>query len=453
MLSVAEVRQHLPRTVGDLARLANPRISNELLNYVWKDHKLVVLLDGLDEVVDPLDKTLSQHQPLLRALGQVIPANARLVITCRSVFYSAIAADVPLASAGQSVDSTDAAIAFALGEQVTKPEVLTLCDVSIDESEKFLSRGPAGNIWPVARERFNLTEFVKSPFTLKLLERALPALLSKAELLDLDRLYEVAITAMLKRDGRIGDEYIDTAMEALENLVMQGTTKNQNAEVAGISCGILIQKSATHTQFQHRSLAEFFFSRALFRELAKYDSTTLARMDLIRGFNICRFLVPRIKRNYQLRAEGNQVGIARWVTSREFVEFCRRTGWRLNRWGWTPYEAEVAKVEYASEASLEIEHDSIDLTKPNDTPATGISWFDAVQYCRWAGRKLLSSDLIALMKFGCSELQPRYSWALDWNDEKKGYVEGLVVEVNGDVTRAIGINPDYRSRSLGIGVL
>jgi hypothetical protein len=278
-------------------------------------------------------------------------------------------------------------------------------------------------------------------------------LLSKAELLDLDRLYEVAIAAMLKRDGRIGDDYMDTAMEALEDIVMRGATKDRTAEAAGISCGILAQGSATPTQFQHRSLAEFFFSRALFRELARYESTTLARIDLIRGFNICRFLVPRIRRNYQLRADGKQGRVARWVTSREFVEFCRRTGWRQNRWGWTPYEPEVGKVDYASEASLQIENDSIDLTNPNGAPATSISWFDAVQYCRWAGRKLLTNDSTALMRFDCSEAQPRYSWALDWNDERRGYVEGLVIGANGDVTGAIGINPDYRSRSLGIAVL
>jgi NACHT domain len=202
-VSLGEIRQNLPQTIDDLARAANPKLSTGLLNHVIANCQLFVLLDGLDEVVDPKDRGLSQHRPIIDALSKTIPPRSRLVLICRTMFYDAVALDVSPLVTEQFADSTDTAITLALEGEFTKPEILLLCDVMIEDADRYLSQGTSSNVWPSAKDRQELADFLKSPFTLRLLERALPEILTKADVLDLDRLYEVAIRSMLLRDGRI----------------------------------------------------------------------------------------------------------------------------------------------------------------------------------------------------------------------------------------------------------
>lgn len=201
-ISLADVRRQVPRSVADLAALADPKLPESVSGFAIEKFVPIVLLDGLDEVVDPQDRNLSQHRPVLQGLGRIIPPDARLIITCRTLFYESVAADVAALQGGREVDRTEAAISAALEGGFDKPEVLALCDVAIEEGERYLSTGTAGNVWPTARGQLDLSEFMRSPFTLRMLERALPSLLAQSGLVDLDKLYDVAIKAMLLKDKK-----------------------------------------------------------------------------------------------------------------------------------------------------------------------------------------------------------------------------------------------------------
>lgn len=343
-------------------------------------------------------------------------------------------------------------ITEVLDEEFKKPEILSLSDVSIEEGDKYLKAGMASDIWPKARAQFDLTEFLSSPFTLRLLERALPTLLMNVEMIDLDRLYEWAIQSMLLRDGRVPKEGIEPALQALERFGLEADSSDRTWTSAALACGILAVNERNRLGFQHRSVAEFFWARALFRQLAEFDASVLARLDLIGGYNICRFLVPRLRRGFDVVARKQERYEAHWVNISEFRSFCDETGWRRGvGYGYHPYRTGIDAPPYATDSSLELEARGFDPSGRQLGPATRISWFDALQYCRWSGRKMLSCGVDSVQVQVFID-KPRYTWGSDWHDERKAYVTVLEIGPSGNVDRSIGVNPDFRSESIGLAV-
>jgi hypothetical protein len=452
LLPLAEVRQALPRTVDDLAALASPKPSNALLVYAIQNFRVLLLLDGLDEVMDPTDRRLSQHRPVIEALAGVIPHSARVILTCRSMYYEAIEPDISVLGRPHAVDRTEDAITQALEGDFPKPEILSLCDVTIEDGDSFLRQGAAGNIWPRAQQQFDLSEFLRSPFTLRLLERALPTLLANAGVVDLDGLYEAAIRSMLLRDGRVPKEGIDAALQALEYFSFGSEVADRAWINAALSCGVLVVNDRKTVRFQHRSLVEFFFARAVARQMAAFDASVLARLDLIGGFNICRFLVPRLRRTFDVIAGRQLDSPAHWVTCGEFKSFCDDSGWRHGLgYGYHPYEASADAPQYATDADLQLERAGFDPDASPDAPAARISWFDALQYCRWSGHKMLPGTTDD-GPVEVSKGMPSYSWAAAWNDERNAWVTALRLHSSGAFDRVIGVNPDYRSTSIGLAI-
>jgi hypothetical protein len=369
------------------------------------------------------------------------------------MFYDAVAHDISPLLTGQLVDSTDRAITLALEGEFKKPEILSLCDVMIEDADRYLRQGMSSNVWPGAKERRELADFLKSPFTLRLLERALPEILTKAEILDLDRLYEVAIQSMLLRDGRISKEGLESTLEALERFVLSGAILDHASVSAGLACGILARHDNAQIAFQHRSFAEFFLSRLIFRQLSEFNARILGRLDLIGGFNICRFLIPRLRRGFPETIAAADVPAMRWVTQQEYISFCTETGWRNGvGYGYHPYAGEEETPRFTTERDLMLERSGFDFNDSSVRAATSISWFDAFQYCRASGRKMVASGSKAWAEIELANAAPIYSWAAEWQDERRAYVAAMKRAENGAFSTVIGINPDYRAKDLGLAV-
>jgi NACHT domain len=452
-VSLAEVRQSLPQSVDDLARLASPTLSKALLVHAVQNLRVFALLDGLDEVMDPTDPKLSQHRPVIDALGGVIPKTSRILLTCRSMYYQAIAPDLSVLDETHPDDRTDAAITAALEGHFPKPEILSLCDVSIEEGENYLSRGLSSNVWPDVKKQFDLTEFLRSPFTLRLLERALPSLLATTGAIDLNQLYEAAMHSMLLRDSRVPREGLENILQALALFSLTGNIADRTWTNAALSCGILSLDEHDTLRFQHKSLAEFFFARALTAQIAAFDASILARLDLIGGYNICRFLVPRLRTSFDIAASALDNFEARWLTHGEFKRFCDQTGWRRGvGYGYHPYRSGVDAPPYSSKAGLQLETKGFDRSASEAVPATRISWFDALQYCRWSGQKMLAETSPA-GRIKAPDGKLRYCWAANWYDERRAYISALEFDASGHLSGSIGVNPDYRSESIGLALV
>jgi hypothetical protein len=446
---LSEVRAHNPRNMSELASIADPYLP-EMVPEIVCQHMPLILLDGLDEVVDPRDRSLSPHRPVLEALGRILPKQARIVITCRSMFYEAVSFDVNRLEEVVATDRTEAAITTAITGAYGIPELMTLCDIDLTQAETYLQRGIAGAAWSKTERSHNIFTFMTSPFTLRMLERALPVILSQHEQIDLDMLYEIGIKSMLLRDGRLTDAAVEAALGTYEELAGGAPQASKSEPMrAGMACGLLREIGSGGVTFHHRSFLEFFLSRRLFGQMSDFDASLLARLDLIGGFNVCRFLVPRLRSNLDISAIGDTVKGLAWLTETAYAEFCKATGWRHGvGYGIHPYFERSDSPLYSTEPDLLLDGEGFSSEGRDEGLATRVSWFDAIMYCRWSGRRLLHSDQLAGIDQGITQGRMVYSWADDWNNEKRAYIAAHCF--NDDGSRIVGLNPDFRSKDLGI---
>ncbi|ANP45662.1 hypothetical protein ATE48_06870 [Candidatus Viadribacter manganicus] len=445
LISFRDLRNAPPHSFSALSELAVNAPDQDLAAEAAGRREVVLLLDALDEIMRPTDTDLSEHASALEALAQSIPGGARIALTCRTMFYTGLAEEaLPFLEKQRShgcVDRTEDAIAMALNGIVPdRPAFLKLTEVKENDARRYLS----GLNEAMAREverRPDLAQFARAPFTLRLLETALPLMLDEGGVVDLDRLYETAISATLLRDHRIARKDVDYALNTLSLCALSRVAPPDDIAEAALACGMLVEADNGAFSFRHNSYFEFFLSRAIAIEMADYRSIALARFNLIGAYNVCRFLVPRLKRGYDVGAV--HAGAPSYVSGASFADFCKKTGWRMQTgFGHHPPSA----LGYTSVQGIALDRDGFALDAGGAEPAANISWFDAFQYCKWSNRVMLASNANAC-EAGAPVLD--YSWAHEWHDESRAYLGLLPIRVG----ESGGANPDFRSAKVGLVVV
>ena len=165
------------------------------------------------------------------------------------------------------------------------------------------------------------------------------------------------------------------------------------------------------------------------------------------------FLSPETSRELGVRVGNWGRRKAYWLKVRDFKSFCEETGWRRGLgYGYHPYEDQSKAPQYTTEGALPLEREGFELRRDGSAAATGISWFDAVQYCRWSSQQMLPAEPEGnRAETGCEV--PRYSWSADWHSERNAYMTAIEFDDAGVPTRSVGINSDYRSERLGLALI
>lgn len=203
-----------------------------------------------------------------------------------------------------------------------------------------------------------------------------------------------------------------------------------------LDSGILTQLDG-RVGFRHYSLFEFFLASALHRDLSRYSSHLLSRINLIYMYNVNRFLVPML-----LRDDVSGTGWGDPVSCREYSAFMAETGWRREGYGiWPSMEAPHGKRASTAGHPLDLGlndrgvYTAADLD--SDEPITGVSWYDAHLYCRRRGMRLPTSDELPAKSDLCGE------WTATWYSEPDSQLTARMPE------GLVGLNPDLRLPMLG----
>jgi formylglycine-generating enzyme required for sulfatase activity len=201
--------------------------------------------------------------------------------------------------------------------------------------------------------------------------------------------------------------------------------------------------------------------------MAEYSSSLLSRLDLIYANSLNRFLVPMLRTEFEISSPSslNTEGVNRVVTVQDFRKFMTLTGSRKEGYGmWTelrcadgtsPWEGPSTQQQQEFISNVFIEEEAATA----DSPVTGISWYDAFQYCRWSGGRLPTS--YELTTIGSRTGVYRRQWSSSWYNEPSGLMAIVRAEESQrqkpdspeSVALAEGMNPDMRLKDLGFRII
>ena len=317
--------------LADVTSCAEPALI-EIQSEVPLTKQMILILDGLDELVGTLTGGEKVAGQVLATVFRHIPVTARVIAACRELVFSSIeqaftsalpeAAEIP----SGSNDVYDLAIGRALADRQPL-RVMRVQPVLRRDAEDFLAhKNLSGNLIHAAAMNASLEPLLRHPFTVRLLTLSLPKLASRGGDIALSEVYRAYVTAALLREDRTlrpGD--LDAVFDAC-CLVALHPRQGKHERFANLAAraGLLVLTGTTW-RFRHYSLWEYFFAVAVRRQLQQYDSKMLSQLDLVNGYNINRMLVPMltgVDSQHEIR------GPARVVTSEEYEQFLENTGWR-----------------------------------------------------------------------------------------------------------------------------
>ncbi|MEU0882282.1 NACHT domain-containing protein [Lentzea sp. NPDC005914] len=413
---------------------------------------VLLLLDGLDELLADA-RSADRVRATLRGIVRAEPTSTRFLVACRAHLLETtdlvqMLGEVIADSDRQ--DSTRSVVQRALG-QVSLPGVVCIEPVSEGKAGTYLLGSKAGRLWKSVQDQEAYRELAHVPFTIFLLEEALPHLSDQTGRIDLPMLYAKAVEAWLSRcDLTATDQSI--ARLRLEELaraefaLRKGEMRRNVADVLGrqpseadqmlLDSGILSHLDG-RADFRHYSLFEYFLACALHRDMCTYSSHLLSRINLIYMYNVNRFLVPML-----MRDEVSVAGRGELVSCREYSMFMAETGWRREGYGiWPSMDAPNGKRASTAGHPLDLGLNDRGVytaaDRDGDVPITGVSWYDAHVYCRHRGMRLPSSDELA------ASTDLRGEWSATWHSEPDSQLAALMPE------GLVGLNPDLRLPALG----
>lgn len=434
---------------------------------------VLLLLDGLDELIS-LDGSDAQAKKILKFIAATEPPSTRFIVSCRTEAITsepALGDLVALLSKTDSVDPTEWAVMKSVTSEYAGVEQIRILDVPQDLADSYLLHSPASNSWQKVRAEAAYLQLARVPFTIYLLQEALPRLSTSQTHATLPLLYSQAAESWLLRSGRSRQE-VERALARLESLAVALLFEHEvgpvmEADEDLIRSGILVRLADNDYAFRHYSFAEYFLCCVVVKQMAQYSSSLLSRLDLIYANSLNRFLVPMLCAEFEnaLPSSGKTEVSCRLVSFRDFREFMTSTGWRkegYGRWirlqcadGTLPWDGPNAHRSERTVSNVLKEQE----TAASESPVAGASWYDAFQYCRWNGGRLPThSEFISLgpLAGGCGS-----EWTSSWYNEPSGLI--AVVRTNGDqrqrgiqaatAIHAEGINPDLRFRDLGFRVI
>ena len=450
------------RNMEDLLESSDSHIEWPVLSNTADE--IILLLDGLDELTELANNSDQRISSILQSIREIVPPSVRFVISCRTYALESAPVKDSLAEFSRPTDRLDLtswATKSALRGEARGLNVLRILELSPEDSDAYLLNSQVAAIWTQVRDGPAYRALARLPWTVYLLKEALPALSVRSSSPELYELYNAAILTWLARYG-MKHHGIQEARIQLENLAVSGVRRSRGTlRDDFIKAGILIRTFDGGCRFRHYSLLEYFFACALYRELQSFNSDLLSRVDLLSGYGINRFLVPMLlsemaSADEPSRAETASTPPGHMVSAEEFKRFMKETGWRnsgFGRWpGFTAPDGTVSmSLAYGPDESREKILTSTFWHKGSG-PATGVSFYDAIQFCRWSGGRLptykeLRSNLTiqphGYREWSCSWYRESAAWiAVARSLPRKGNLENAQVEEE-------GINPDLRLPDLG----
>jgi hypothetical protein len=372
-------------------------------------------------------------------------------------------------------DRTSIAIDRALGRGTPIATTFEIRDVEAEQADAYLYNSSASELWRRVSGQRAFRELATMPFTLFLLEEALPSLSLHNEVPDLPALYRAAVISWLHRDrgaASVGSDRLLTRLEGVAESTFTGLDRaNPPDDDLIVNAGLLQRIGFNRLTFRHFSIFEYFIACVLDRQLAEYSATLLSRLNLVYMYNVNRFLIPlllggagrrgRRPTATRLNSMDEFLGLDGRVSTKGFRQFIDETHWRgrdgYGIWtiktaedGTTPFEGE----DHNLKVSLELDSSRWSaMTSLSNTegPVTGVSWYDAFQCCRWAGGRLPTAEELACVSTDdCSGVM--YEWSSSWTDERSSRI--AVVRTSGQLQRtAQGLNPDMRSQLVGFRIV
>ncbi len=419
-------------------------------------HEVFLMLDGLDELVGASQGGETRAGVLLRQTLACLPKTWRVLASCRAPTFEALRATVmeALPRATQSSaesDQYDAAISRALGIDGASAITIEISRVNTRAAIDYLEHSalPKEVLEGLfADEKWR--QLLTSPFLLRLARVALPTLIENGAP-SLDRLYQAYVRASLFREkGDLRESEVD---DILEDLTQFSNFMSADRVLRAPDLPLradLVRRKASAYDYTHYSLWEFFFARQLFTEITKLSARTLARVDLIAGYNINRMLIPMMLR--QIKASKfEQSREPRLVTPDEYLEFLKKTKWRRTvGYGLHPARSrEGAKVQPATfkfnnDEAMAV-HRSTQHGNGTSPVASAISWYDAAAFCLYNNVRVPTKvELLHLRPEG-----DRLLWSSQWFNESASQM-AVYDMTAGEVH---GLNPDVRLPRTALAVV
>lgn len=442
VIPAAKLKQLSSISLDHLSDISEPKLPVPLKSAV-DGLRLFVLLDGLDELfgIKPGEEILAAN--LVKRVLQCLPNDSRVVVSCRApvfVLYGNYFLDsLPKASNSNAIDQYKKSIIEAIGLTHYSCKQFLLKNVEAACVEAFLTasnvRGPLLDtaVHSIAYEHLRST-----PFMLNLLAIALPDLAAHGNLAIVS-LYRTYVRALLKRESQsISMEEIssiedDLSIAARYPMYLMKPTSTELARRAQI-----ISDANGGVVFSHYSLWEYFFAEGLFREMIDYRSMTLARLDLVRGYNVNRMLVPMMLDNTK-----QSLQIGKWacypISAQRYLDFVQATGWRAQT-GYGIHPVVESSLDGTPSASFRFEVERLGRAhrtrRHREGIASAISWYDAAIFARYIGARLpRSSEFKSLY---CKE--DLLFWCSDWYNEANAHIS-IYEAKSGEI---YGLNPDVR---------
>lgn len=423
----------------------------------------MLLLDGVDELLARCQ--VDEQKRIFRTLVKVSECASRVVATCRTAPYENTRTEFDAwckkLGTPDAQDRTETAVATAL--QTSSSKVIVLDDVDEESANGYLTRAGVRDAWSRVKDEPAYRQLSRTPFLLYLLRHALPQLASSTSTGDLTTappapapgllsLYRAAFESWMFRDKLCCEYQLKELAERMEkhatSFLDDEPSEPSEIDVALAHAGVIRSAERGRARFLHYSLQEYFVALAIFRTLARYDARYLARLNLIHGYNINRFLVPMMVALWNEASAMEPNDATAHVSAAEFQEFSRSTRWRdgVGYGRWLVLEAADGTKPFGT-ASAELMASEIigDARPPHiqdpSRAVTGISWYDAAQCCRWKGGRL--PTLEEATRIRKEENGAFADWTSAWFDEARSQI--AVVLPSGVVA---GMNPDLRSNTL-----
>jgi hypothetical protein len=472
VIGLAQLSNCDPITREQLFQRAWPvPLSDDALHAVHTD--VLLLLDGLDELIS-LDGSDAQAKKILKFVAATEPPSTRFIVSCRTEAITsepALRDLVTLLSKTDSADQTQWAVMKSVTSEAADPEQIRILDVPQDLADSYLLQSPASKSWQEVRAQAAYRQLARVPFTIYLLQEALPRLSTSQTHATLPLLYSQAAESWLLRSG-LSRQEVERALARLESLAVALLFQHEVGPMMEVDedlirAGILVRLATDSYAFRHYSFGEYFLCRVVTKQMAEYSSSLLSRLDLIYANSLNRFLVPTLCAEFEntLPSSGKTEISSRVVSFRDFRRFMESTGWRkkgYGRWirlqcadGTSPWDDPNAHRSERTVSNVFIEQE----TAAPEGPVAGACWYDAFQYCRWNGGRLPTyNEVISLgpLAGGCGS-----EWTSSWYNEPSGLI--TVVSIDGDqhqqdirvstAVHAEGINPDLRFRDLGFRII
>jgi NACHT domain/Sulfatase-modifying factor enzyme 1 len=461
-----------------------------ILENTNKQSPLLFLLDGLDEVIfiskNPITKTLQR-------LYSSLPEGSRCIVTCRNLVFQQNPKIIQVRLTTAYPDSEDRT-ASAVRSALWKPVVLTINELGPTEVDRFLFAGPTSTLWQNVRTQRSYQNLATQPVMLYLLEYALPELSKEKKVPSINDLYKVAIETWMLRDAQcISTEdapqcFIEflrdlsalifeerrTSFKVIKRIADPSTASEYLRTL--INAELLQQDRSGVVSFVHKSFWEYFFAMALAEQIRNFDSRLLAKANLIYEYPVNRFLIAQLQPSLIRPARCSEVLLSNVmkgvigsrdnymlshpILTAEYQLFMAESGWRQNTgYGWwtirrasdgtlpvSGYNADVLKIDLYSQKWIEPNLENL------DHPITGISWYDAYQFCKWVGGRLPYEDELKKLD-GSRASANLFEWSQSWFNESEALISTINLASSAALIGGTGANPDFRATNLGFRVV